>query len=130
MEIRERLMTIAKEQAEALKRRENVIGITLYGSLVTGDVTQFSDVDIIAVIEGEEPEYHAEHRLVDSQKIDIMPLSISRLRGIPEDMQGSARNFPSNIFVETMMLGGGGVILYDPHGEIASIRKSMRRQMS
>jgi len=130
MEIRERLMTAAKQQAEVLKRRENVVGITLYGSLVTGDVTQFSDVDIIAVIEGKEPEYHAEHRLVDGQKIDIMPLSISRLKGIPEDIQGSAQNFPSNIFVETVMLGGIGVILYDPDGEIASIRKSMRRQMS
>jgi predicted nucleotidyltransferase len=129
-EIRKKLMTAVEHQAEALRRRENVLGLTFYGSLATGDFTQFSDVDMIAVIEGEEPEYHVEHRLLDGVKIDIMPLSISRIRRIPENMQKGAQDYMSNTFVEAMMLGGSDVILHDPDGEIARIRESMREQIS
>ena len=96
-ETRKRLMKIAEEQVELLKQREGVLGITLYGSLAGGDITQFSDVDMIVVIQGEEPEYLTEHRVVDGLEVDIKPLNIDRIRSLPDRMQESVEDIGTDI---------------------------------
>jgi predicted nucleotidyltransferase len=129
---REKLSAVARQYAEALRSRPDIAGLLLYGSLVHGGVTPFSDVDIAAVCSGSLPPYDVEHRIVDGVKVDVI---FARLEGLRELSARLPRHLwdespVSSYVLESLLIGGMDTVLYDPTGEIIRVKEELARRTS
>lgn len=124
--MRSRLLKIAQQQTESLKRRDEVIGIGLYGSVAYNKVTPFSDLDMFIITT---ESYHSptiEHRLCDGIRADFIWESL-------EDWQKIQYAEPSHIpwyLIKPFLLGSDDMILYDPQGIIKSKRDKIRKEVT
>ena len=89
---------------ERLKRKENLIGIILYGSLAKGNFHNFSDVDLYVV--GKEEKERVSSIYVEDVPVQILWRSIEQFE---QKMQKINREHP---------ISKHGRILYDPTGFI------------
>ncbi len=124
------LMKVAQKETESLRRRKEVIGVVLYGSVARGDVRVGSDVDITALLrEDIETSSRIEHGMREKVAIDITFLNIANLEKLVEygDPQGLILE---RCFDELRRSGGVGKILYDPTGKVERIEELIVNKIS
>ncbi len=127
---RDRLMEVARDYAAEVAQRPGVVGVGLYGSLASGDLTRFSDVDLFAVMEGELPRCEVEHRLVDGVKVDLIHARLADARRFAEETPRSLwrGGFLSGYVAESLLRSPMESVLADPSGEVAALKRAAQRR--
>lgn len=124
--MRSRLLKIAQQQTESLKKRDEVIGIGLYGSVAYNKVTPFSDLDMF-IITTESEHYPAiEHRLCDGVRADFIWESFENWQKI----QYADPSYIPWYLIKALLLGSDDMIIYDPQGIIKLKRDSLRQEIT
>lgn len=128
--MRQRLLRVALPYAESLKSRPGVRAIMLYGSLVRGSLTPFSDIDI-ALLYDSEPPYRIEHRLVDGTKVDVISFSVQEVTKLLDPIPSALNfGFPICYLLESLLLAGPDSILHDPTGELTLVKTRLTESTS
>ena len=124
------LMKVAQKEAESLRRRNEVIGVVLYGSVARGDVRVGSDVDIIVLLtqDVETPD-RVEHGMRKKVAIDITFLNIAHLEKLLEYGDPQCLIL-ERCFDELRRSGRVGKILYDPTGKVERIEELIVNKIS
>lgn len=133
MEQKKRLLAIAARFADDLRQRPGVQGAFLYGSLMRGDLSPFSDVDVVVIYhDGSAPPYSAEHRLVDGVKVDAIGFDMAAIRLVadhpPGDMIGVG--YFDWLAIEGLLLGDDQHVLYDPQHAIWEAKRRIGARTS
>lgn len=123
------LMAVAEEETEELKRRSDVGGIFLYGSLARGEATVGSDVDLVVVLnrEIEGPEQFERH-LRRGIRVDLSFFGIEQGKRLAAAREENI--LLSRGFLELVLAGDFGKILYDPTGELEKFKASLLKKLS
>jgi hypothetical protein len=113
-------------------QRPDVAGVYVYGSLSRGVLTPFSDVDLIAVVQEEVPEYTIEHRVVDGVKVDVISVQLPDLVKLADELPTSLwdEHRVSGYALESLILGPPETILHDPTGEIARVKRTLQAALT
>lgn len=128
--MRQRLLQVALPYAESLNGRAGVVGVMLYGSLVRGSLTPFSDVDIALFYESDPP-HRIEHRLVSGTKVDLISFPLQDVTNLLDPIpSGLYCGFPFSYVFESLLLAGPESILHDPTGEIARVKTRLLEETS
>ena len=124
MDMRSRLLQIAQQLMESLKKRDEVVGIGLYGSVAYNKVTPFSDLDMFIITTESEHSPEVEHRLYDGVRVDLIWETLERWQKI---RYANPEYFPWHL-IKAFLLGSDNIILYDPQGVIKSKRDGLRQE--
>lgn len=128
--LRNHLLSVALPYAESLRNRPGLVGILLYGSLVRGSLTAFSDIDM-AIFYEDSPVCRIEHRVVDHIKVDLIAFPLTDVTKLLHPIPSSLDvGFPFSYVLESLLLGDSESILYDPSGELRRVKTRLDEQTS
>ena len=123
-------MRVAVPYAESLRSRPGLLGILLYGSLVRGSLTAFSDIDLALFYEGEPP-HGIERRVVDGVKVDLIAFPLADATKLLDPLPRSLNvGFPFSYVLESLLVAGDDGILYDPTGELLRVKTRLGEGLS
>jgi predicted nucleotidyltransferase len=127
---RQHLLQIALPYVESLKSRPHLVGILLYGSLVRGGITPFSDIDMALFYEGDPPN-RFEFRRAEGEKVDLISFPLEAvtklLNPLPRSMDAG---FPFSYVLESLLLSGEDSILFDPTDELLRVKTRLKEEVS
>jgi predicted nucleotidyltransferase len=127
---RQNLLQVTLPYAESLKNRPHLVGILLYGSLVRGSLTPFSDIDMALFYEGDPPN-RFEFRQTEGEKVDLISFPLDAVTNLldppPRSMDAG---FPFSYVLESLLLAGEDSILFDPTGELLRVKTRLNEEVS
>ncbi len=124
------LLGVARTYAKSLQGRPGLVGTLLYGSLIRGELTQFSDIDL-AIFYGDTPPCRIEHRVVNGVKVDLIAFPMADVTALLDPLPASLDvGFPFSYVLESLLLGDGDSLLYDPTGELKRVKTRLGEQLS
>lgn len=112
----------AVKKIEGLQKEDRYQAAYLFGSLVRGEQTKDSDLDVMVVVDKDNNCNEINHPIINGIKLDITFRSFGQIKKINEDVAKKGERLP--MIAES-------IILFDKTGELTKLRnkyKNIKRQ--